>query len=88
MPRQRVSVGQRIDTRLIREEELAADLVRLREMMIDVGAELILFKCCGDHRDDSTGFGSLRADPAAIESAGSRTDQVAAIRKLGLQQRP
>ena len=65
--RQGVSVRQRVDARLVRIKELAADLVRLRELMIDARAELVLVESGRYYRNHRAGFRRLGADPAAIE---------------------
>ena len=87
-PRQRVAVGERIATRLVREEEFPAEPVGRRQLMIHVGRELILFEGRRDDRGHLAAFEQLRAIPAAVEPAVARGDEVGAVGELGLQQLP
>ena len=87
-PRHGVGVGQGIAARLIREEELAAQFVGGRQLMIDVGRELILLEGRRDHRDHLATLEQLRAVSPAVRSGGTRRNQVGAIRKRRLQELP
>ena len=87
-PRQRVAVGERIATRLVREEVFPAEPVGRRQLMIHVGRELILFEGRRDDRGHLAAFEQLRAIPAAVEPAVARGDEVGAVGELGLQQLP
>ncbi len=81
-------IGERVNARLVRKKELAAQLVLGGELMVKVDAKLILAEFGRDHSDNLAAFPHLRSDPPAIGSAGARRDQVTAIGILGFEQRP
>jgi len=64
--RQRVAVGQRVAARLVGEEELPAEPVRLRQLVVEVARELILVERRRDHGQD------LAALEQLVALAGSR----------------
>ena len=86
-PGQGVAVGQRIAARLVRKEVLSAHPVRLGQLMIEVGRELILLECRRHDRNDLAALEHLCAVPPAVVPVGAGRNQVGPVGKPRLQQR-
>src|SRR5262245_4740316 len=86
-PCQRIGVDERVATGLIREVELAAELVRLRQLMIDVDGELVLTESCWNDGDHLAAIGHRAAVSGAVDSVRARRYQIRSARKLGVEQR-
>jgi len=86
--RRRRAVAQRVSAGLVREEELAAQPVGGRHLLLEVQRELILLERRRNDREHLTARRNLIRSPGAVEPAGARWHQERTVRQLRLKKRP